>query len=60
MGDEDVLALAGLLHDAGFNDTAEALVTALEAERTFVALSVRREQILARTLSSARSCSSAR
>ncbi len=47
MCDEDVLALADLLHDAGFDDTAEALVTALEAERTFVALSVQdREQIL--------------
>jgi hypothetical protein len=45
--DEDVLHLAGLLHDAGFDDTAEALVVALEAAQTLVALSILdREQIL--------------
>ena len=42
-----MLQLAGLLHDAGFDDTAEALVVALEAEQTLVTLSILdREQIL--------------
>jgi hypothetical protein len=37
--DTDVLTLARLLYDAGFGDTAEALVVALEAEQAVVALS---------------------
>jgi hypothetical protein len=46
--DEDVLELARLLHDAGFDDTAEALIVALEAEQELVALLIQdREAILA-------------
>jgi hypothetical protein len=45
--EDDVLQLVGLLHDAGFDDTAEELVVALEAEQMLVALSILdREQIL--------------
>ena len=45
--DHDVLDLARLLHDAGFEDTAEVLVVALEAEQTLVALTIEdRERIL--------------
>jgi len=45
--DHDVLHLARLLHDAGFEDTAEVLVVALEAEQTLVALTIEdRERIL--------------
>ena len=45
--DEEMLELARLLDDAGFDDTAEALVVALEAEEALVALSIQdREAIL--------------
>lgn len=45
--DEDVLGLARLLHDAVFDDTAEAIVVALEAGQPLVALSIQdREAIL--------------
>ena len=40
MRDQDVLELARLLRDAGFVDTAEALVVALEAEQALVALTI--------------------
>ena len=47
MSDEELLDVVGLLHDSGFDDTAEALGVALEAEKTLVALSIQdREQIL--------------
>jgi hypothetical protein len=48
--DKDVLALARLLHDAGFDDTAEALVVALEAEQGIVGLSIEDRQAILRTL----------
>lgn len=45
--DKDVLELARLLHDAGFDHTAETLVAALEAEHAIVALTIHdRESIL--------------
>jgi hypothetical protein len=40
VGDQDVLELARLLHDAGFDDTAEVLTVASEAQQTLVALSI--------------------
>jgi hypothetical protein len=48
--EEDVLALAGLLHDAGFDDTAESLVVALEAEQGIVGLSIEDREAILRTL----------
>jgi hypothetical protein len=45
--DEDV---ARLLHDAGFDDTAEALVVAMEAEQDFVALSIQDREAILRSL----------
>jgi hypothetical protein len=48
--DEDVLDLARLLHDAGFDDTAEALVVALEAEEGIVGLSIEDRQAILPTL----------
>jgi len=45
--DRDVLALAELLRGRGFEDTAEVLVVALEAQQTLVALTIEdRERIL--------------
>jgi hypothetical protein len=38
VSEELTLALAGLLNDAGHEDVADALVTALEQERPIVAL----------------------
>jgi hypothetical protein len=52
--DEDVLELARLLRDAGFDggfdDTAEALVVALEAEQAIVALTIQDREAILRTL----------
>jgi len=48
--DADVLDLAGLLHDAGFGDTAETLVVALEAEHALVALSIQDRKAILRAL----------
>jgi hypothetical protein len=48
--DEDVLDLARLLYDAGFDDTAEALVVALEAEQGIVGLSIKDREAILRTL----------
>jgi hypothetical protein len=48
--DEDVLDLARLLHDAGFDDTAEALVVALEAEQGIVGLCMQDREAILRTL----------
>ena len=42
--DEVVLDLARLLRDGGFDDTAEALVVALEAEQAIVALTIQVER----------------
>ena len=46
----DVLRLAGLLHDAGSDDTAEAVVVALEAEQGIVGLSIEDREAILRTL----------
>lgn len=48
--DRDVLDLARLLHDAGFDDTAEVLVVALEAEQELVALMIQDREAILRTL----------
>jgi hypothetical protein len=48
--DEDVLDLARLRHDAGFDDTAEVLVVALEAEQAIVALTIQDREAILRTL----------
>ena len=40
VADTDVLDLARLLHDAGFDDTSEALIVALEAGQAMVALTI--------------------
>ena len=48
--DEDVLDLARLLHDAGFDDTAEAIVVALEAEEEIVGLLIQDREAILRTL----------
>ena len=48
--DEVVLDLAQLLHDAGFDDTAEALVVALEAGQAIVALTIQDREAILRTL----------
>jgi hypothetical protein len=47
---QDVLELAGLLWNAGFDDTAEALTVALEAEQALVALSIADREAILRTL----------
>jgi hypothetical protein len=49
MRDEDVLVLAGLLHDAGFDDTADALTVSPEAELPLVALSIADREAILRT-----------
>jgi hypothetical protein len=44
---EDVLTLAGLVWEAGFEDTADALIVAFDAEQTLIALTIQdREAIL--------------
>ena len=48
--DPDVLDLAWLLRSAGFDDTAEALIVALEAEQALVALSIADREAILRTL----------
>ena len=48
--DPDVLDLAWLLRNAGFDDTAEALIIALEAEQALVALSITDREAILRTL----------
>ena len=48
--DQDVLELARLLRDGGFDDTAEALVVALEAEQAIVALTIQDRLAILRTL----------
>jgi hypothetical protein len=48
--DEDVLDLARLLHDADFDDTAEALVVALETEQGIVGLSIEDREAILRAL----------
>ena len=48
--DEDVLSLARMLYDADFDDTAEALVVALEAEQGIVGLSIEDREAILRTL----------
>jgi hypothetical protein len=48
--DEDVLDLARLLHDAGFDDTAEALVVALETQQEVVGLSIEDREAIVSTL----------
>jgi hypothetical protein len=48
--DEDVLVLARRLYDAGLDDTAEALVVALEAEEGVVGLSIEDREAILRTL----------
>jgi hypothetical protein len=48
--DEDVLDLARLLYDAGFDDAAEAIVDALETEEEIVGLSIQDREAILRTL----------
>jgi hypothetical protein len=48
--DEDVLDLAWLLRNGGFDDTADALIVALEAEQALVALSIADREAMLRTL----------
>ncbi len=48
--EEDVLDLARLLYDAGFDGTAEALVVALEAEEEIVGLTIDEREAILRTL----------
>ena len=48
--DKDVLSLARLLHDAGFDETAETLVVALESEQGIVGLSIEDREVILRTL----------
>jgi hypothetical protein len=50
VSDKDVLELARLLNDGGFDDTAEALVVALEAEQALVALTIQDREAILRTL----------
>ena len=50
MRDQDVLKLTRLLDDAGFDDTAELLTVALEADQTLVALSIQDREAILRTL----------
>lgn len=44
MRDPDALGRALRLRDAGFDDTAEALIVALEAEQVLVALSIQNRE----------------
>ena len=48
--DEDVLDLARLLYAAGFDETAEALVVALEAGEGIVGLSIDDREAILHTL----------
>ena len=48
--EQDVFKLAGLLDDAGFADTVEALVDALEAEQKVVALTIQDREAMLRVL----------
>jgi hypothetical protein len=50
VANKDVLTLAQLLHDAGFDDTAEVLIVALEAEQALVALTIQDREAMLRTL----------
>ena len=50
VSDEYTLDLARLLFDAGFEDTAEALIVALEAEQEIVALSIEDRDAILGTL----------
>lgn len=50
VANEDVLDLARLLYDAGFDDTAEVLVVALEAEQAIVALTIQDREAILRAL----------
>ena len=50
MRDQDMLKLTGLLDDAGFDDTAELLTVALEADQNLVALSIQDREAILRTL----------
>lgn len=50
IADEDVSALAGMLRDAGFDDTAERLEDAIECETTLLALSITDRESILRTL----------
>ena len=47
--DQDVLHLARLLHEAGFDDRG-TLVVALESEQAIVALTIREREAILRTL----------
>ena len=47
---QDVLELARLVRDAGFDDTAERLVAALEAEQAIVALMTQDRKAILRSL----------
>ena len=47
---QDVLDLARLLRDARFDDTADALIVALEAGQALVALSAQDREAVLRTL----------
>jgi hypothetical protein len=48
--DQNVLELVAMLQEAGFDDTAEALTVALEAEQALVALSIADREAILRTL----------
>lgn len=48
--DRDMFILVGLLYDAGFDDTAGALVVALEAEQELVALTIEDREAILRAL----------
>ena len=48
--DEAILGLAWLLHDAGFEDTTETLVAALEEQRNVVALTIDDREAILRAL----------
>ena len=51
VADKDLLTLAQLLHDAGFDDTAEALVVALEGKQALVVdLSIQDREAILSTL----------
>jgi len=50
ISDQDVLDLARLLYDAGFDDTDEALVVALEGEQGVVGLTIQDREAILRTL----------
>ena len=48
--DEDVAALAEVLLEAGFEDTGDALLVALDAEQDLVALSIADREAILRVL----------